>query len=100
MLSFSCTLLTLKKLVAKGNSTMPYAIIENAIQALRKRRDEIDSGIRALESLNGGSSQATAPPTIAKKSASKTGKRMSAAVKAKLRIAYAKNHPGWKPKKK
>jgi len=27
-------------------------------------------------------------------------KPMSAAIKAKLRAAYAANHPGWKPKKK
>ena len=38
---------------------------------------------------------------VATKAANATPKRkaMSPAVRAKLRAAYAKNHPGWKPKR-
>jgi hypothetical protein len=38
---------------------------------------------------------------VATKAAKGTAKRktMSPAVRAKLRAAYAKNHPGWKPKR-
>lgn len=79
---------------------MPDVVIDNAIKALKQRRAEIDSGIQALESLNGGSAHVRQAGPGAKKGTSRRGKPMSAAVKAKLRAVYAKNHPGWKPKKK
>lgn len=74
--------------------------IENAIKSLKQRRDEIESGIRALESLNGGSGRATQPTSVTKKSGGRRRKPMSAAIRAKLRAAYATRHPGWKPKKR
>ncbi len=79
---------------------MPDAAIENAIEALKKRRDELDAGIRALEGFDGGSTQASRTVPVAKKSTGRKRRTMSAAVRAKLRATYAKNHPGWKPKKK
>jgi hypothetical protein len=87
---------------------MPDAVIDSAIRALKVRRDEIDSIIRNLQRVSGGSSSSTpvsggrrpATKSATKKVRSRRGKPMSAAVKEKLRAAYAANHPGWKPKKK
>lgn len=79
---------------------MADIVIENAIKALKKRRDEIDGIIQSLERVTGSAAPVaqSAPPS--KKGTARKGKPMSAAVKAKLRAVYAKNHPGWKPKKK
>ena len=79
---------------------MADVVIENAIRALKKRRNEIDGIIRSLERVTGGAARVVqvAPPS--KKAIVKKGTPMSAEAKAKLRAAYAKNHPGWKPKKK
>jgi hypothetical protein len=79
---------------------MPDAVIENAIKALKKRRDEIGGIIQSLERIGGVTTHAAQPTLASKKAAARRGKPMSAAVKAKLRAIYAKNHPGWKPKKK
>jgi hypothetical protein len=79
---------------------MPDVVIENAIKALRKRRDEIDSIIQSLERVTGGYVRAAQSVPARKKATGRKGKPMSAAAKAKLRAAYAANHPGWKPKKK
>ena len=80
---------------------MADVVIENAIKALKRRRNEIDSIIQSLERITGGVTRAAqlAAPLNKKRNARK-GKPMSAAAKAKLRAAYAANHPGWKPKKK
>ena len=72
------------------------AAIGSAIKALRERRDGLDRAIQYLESLDG----AVRPAQAVRKAKRRVGKPMSAAVKAKLRAIYAKNHPGWKPKKK
>jgi hypothetical protein len=40
------------------------------------------------------------PARTKKEVPARKGKPMSAASKAKLRAAYAANHPGWKPRKK
>jgi hypothetical protein len=79
---------------------MADVVIENAIKALKKRRDEIDGIIQSLERVTGSAVRVaqSAPPS--KKATARKGKPMSAAAKAKLRATYAKNHPGWKPKKK
>jgi hypothetical protein len=65
--------------------TRSLAAIDDAIKALKRRRDEIDNIIQGLQRQ--------------KKIASK-GNPMSEEAKAKRRATYAKNHPGWKPKKK
>ena len=77
---------------------MPDLVIENAIKALKKRREEIDGIIQSLERVTGSAARVAAPTS--KKESIRKGKPMSAAAKARLRAAYAKNHPGWKPKKK
>ena len=87
------------KLFAEENHTMPDVVIENAIKALKKRRDEIDGIIQSLERVTGATSVVQSAPPSKKVSGKKRGP-MSAAAKAKLRAIYAKNHPGWKPKKK
>jgi hypothetical protein len=79
---------------------MPDAVIENAIKALKKRRDEIDGIIQSLERIGGVTTHAAQPTPASKKVSSKKRTPMSAAAKARLRATYAKNHPGWKPKKK
>jgi hypothetical protein len=79
---------------------MPDAVIENAIKALKKRRDEIDGIIQSLERVTGGAPHAAQSAPASKKVSSKKRTPMSAAAKARLRATYAKNHPGWKPKKK
>jgi hypothetical protein len=78
---------------------MADLVIENAIKALRQRRSEIDQIINSLERVT-GSAAASASTSSTKKAPVRKGKPMSAAAKAKLRAAYAANHPGWKPKKK
>ena len=75
-------------------------VIENAIKALKKRRDEIDGIIQSLERVTGGAARVTQSAPPSKKASVRKSKPMSAAAKAKLRATYAKNHPGWKPKKK
>jgi len=82
------------------NHTMPDVVIENAIKALKKRRDEIGGIIQSLERVTGGTAHAAQPKPASNKATGRRGKPMSAAAKAKLRATYAKNHPGWKPKKK
>jgi len=79
---------------------MPDVVIENAIRALKQRRDEIDAIIKSLERVSGGAARAVQPASTTKKVPARKGKPMSAASKAKLRAKYAANHPGWKPKKK
>ena len=80
---------------------MPDVVIESAIRALKQRRDEIDAIIKSLERVSGGAARGVqAASTNNKKVPAGKGKPMSAAAKAKLRAAYAANHPGWKPKKK
>jgi hypothetical protein len=79
---------------------MADVVIENAIKALKQRRNEIDEGIRALERVSGSAVHSAQLAPAGKKRNTRTGKPMSAAAKAKLRAAYAANHPGWKPKKK
>ena len=79
---------------------MPDVVIENAIRALKKRRDEIDGIIQSLERVTGGAAHAPQSSPASKQASARRGKPMSAAAKAKLRAIYAKNHPGWKPKKK
>jgi hypothetical protein len=79
---------------------MADVVIENAIRALKKRRDEIDGIIQSLERVTGGAARAAQSVPASKKATARKGKPMSAAAKAKLRATYAKNHPGWKPKKK
>jgi hypothetical protein len=78
---------------------MADVVIENAIQALKQRRNQIDTIIREMERVTGHTHGAQSAPASKKVSVRK-GKPMSAAAKAKLRAAYAANHPGWKPKKK
>ena len=78
---------------------MPDVVIENAIKALKKRRDEIGGIIQSLERVTGTAHAAQSSP-VSKKATARKGKPMSAAAKAKLRATYAANHPGWKPKKK
>ena len=75
-------------------------VIENAIKALKKRRDEIDGIIQSLERVTGSAVRVAQSVPPSKKATARKGKPMSAAAKAKLRATYAKNHPGWKPKKK
>ncbi|HEY5214475.1 MAG TPA: hypothetical protein VIJ38_15790 [Acidobacteriaceae bacterium] len=79
---------------------MPDVVIENAIRTLKQRRDEIDAIIKSLERVAGGAARGVQPTSTNKKEPARKGKPMSAASKAKLRAAYATNHPGWKPKKK
>jgi hypothetical protein len=82
---------------------MPDVVIENAIKALKQRRDEMDAIIKSLERVSGGGTPRGAQSNSTstnKKAPARKGKPMSAAAKAKLRAAYAANHPGWKPKKK
>jgi len=79
---------------------MPDAVIDNAIRALKKRRDEIDGIIQSLERVTGGTAHAAQSSPASNKATGRRRKPMSAAAKAKLRAVYAKNHPGWKPKKK
>jgi hypothetical protein len=79
---------------------MPDVVIEKAIKALKQRRNEIDGIIQSLERVTGGATHAAQPTPASNKATPRRGKPMSAAVKAKLRAIYAKNHPGWKPKKK
>jgi hypothetical protein len=79
---------------------MPDVVIENAIKALKKRRDEIDGIIQSLERVGGVTTHAAQPTLASKGKTGRRGKPMSAAAKARLRATYAKNHPGWKPKKK
>lgn len=79
---------------------MPDVVIENAIKALKKRRDEIGGIIQSLERIGGITAHAAQPTLTSTKATARKGKPMSAAAKAKLRAIYAKNHPGWKPKKK
>lgn len=79
---------------------MADVVIENAIKALKQRRNRIDEGIRALEHVSGGAAHSAQVVPAGKKENTRKGKPMSAAAKAKLRAAYAANHPGWKPKKK
>ena len=79
---------------------MPDVVIENAIKALKQRRNEIDSIIQSLERITGGVTHAAQSAPLNKSRSARKGKPMSAAAKAKLRAAYAANHPGWKPKKK
>ncbi len=79
---------------------MPDVIIENAIAALKRRRDEIDVIIKSLQRVAGVAVRGVKPASTKKDGPARKGKPMSAASKAKLRAAYAANHPGWKPKKK
>lgn len=79
---------------------MPDVIIQNAIAALKRRRDEIDVIIKSLERVSGVAATGVQSASTKKKVPARKGKPMSAASKAKLRAAYAANHPGWKPKKK
>jgi hypothetical protein len=83
------------------------AVIQSAIQALKQRRTEIDQAISSLEGVNASQIQtgSVSRKTTTKKAAlagtgSSKRRTMSPAVRAKLRAAYAANHPGWKPKKK
>jgi hypothetical protein len=69
------------------------------IKELQIERSRIDNALKALR----GVPTSTAPAKTSsqqKSSPKKKGKPMSEAAKAKLRAIYAKNHPGWKPKKK
>ncbi len=74
--------------------------IESAIKSLKQRRDEVDKAIRALEGVDGRNGRTAQHTPVVKKVTASKSKPMSAAIKAKLRAAYAANHPGWKPKKK
>jgi hypothetical protein len=84
---------------------MADVAIDNAIKELKRRRDEIDNIIQGLQRLTPStvvtahSAPASKKGSAKKKGASK-GKPMSEEIKARLRATYAKNHPGWKPKKK
>lgn len=79
---------------------MPDAVIENALKALKQRRDDLDRAIKSLQGANGSRAASVQPRASTRGTRRRKGKPMSAAVKAKLRAAYAANHPGWKPKKR
>lgn len=79
---------------------MPDVVIENAIRALKHRRDDLERAISSLEGVNGVITRAAQSSPTATRIRRTKGRAMSAAIKAKLRAAYAANHPGWKPKKK
>jgi hypothetical protein len=73
--------------------------LDQIVRDLEAERSRIDAAIKALR---GGTTATSSPKTSPqqKSSPKKKGKPMSEAAKAKLRAIYAKNHPGWKPKKK
>jgi hypothetical protein len=76
--------------------------LEQIIKDLETERSRIDTAIKALRGpvrTPTAASLVKITPTQ-KSSPKKKGKPMSEAGKAKLRATYAKNHPGWKPKKK
>lgn len=65
---------------------------------------KLEEGKFATESRRGRSTggrhhSASSGAGAKRKRAARKGRPMSAAVKAKLRAAYAANHPGWKPKR-
>ncbi|MCU1302005.1 MAG: hypothetical protein JWQ87_2289 [Candidatus Sulfotelmatobacter sp.] len=73
--------------------------LEQIVKELEAERARIDAAIKVLR----GTPTATSSPKTNPQQRStpkKKGKPMSEAAKAKLRSIYAKNHPGWKPKKK
>lgn len=73
--------------------------LDQIISALETERSRIDNALRALRGTSTSTSSVKTTPQQ-KSSPKKKGKPMSEAMKAKLRATYAKNHPGWKPKKK
>jgi hypothetical protein len=103
--------------------------IDQVVQELLAEQARIAKALEALEALRGstGASQpqpkkhtmsastrrklslaakarwakASSQPQVGatKRAARRKRKPMSEAVKARLRAVYAKNHPGWKPKK-
>jgi hypothetical protein len=79
---------------------MPDVVIENAVRALKQRRDDLERAISALEGVNAIVARTAQSSPAVRRIKRPKGKAMSAAIKAKLRAAYAANHPGWKPKKK
>jgi hypothetical protein len=76
--------------------------LDQIIKELEIERSRIDNALKALRGAIGTSTSSSPAKTTPqqKSSPKKKGKLMSEAAKAKLRAIYAKNHPGWKPKKK
>jgi hypothetical protein len=73
--------------------------LDQIVRELEAERSRIDAAIKALRGGTTATSSSKTSPQQ-KSSPKKKGKPMSEAAKAKLRAIYAKNHPGWKPKKK
>jgi hypothetical protein len=76
--------------------------LDQIIKELEIERYRVDNALKALRGTMGTPTPRSPAKTTAqqKSSPKKNGKPMSEAAKAKLRATYAKNHPGWKPKKK
>jgi hypothetical protein len=76
--------------------------LDQIIKELEIERSRIDNALKALRAAIGNPTSTSHAKTTPQQKGSpkKKGKPMSEAAKAKLRSIYAKNHPGWKPKKK
>ena len=81
----------LRGTAGSGNSGHPHR--KQTMSASARRKISLARKTRVAKDVSGPQRRGATQASKGKR------KALSPAVKAKLRAAYAKNHPGWKPKR-